>query len=138
MSIQAEESLGTKLLKAVVTELQMLSPRFVAMDNDHQGEIIDRLRMQVMDLMHDAVRQVSARSFESVPAHISGVVFKEKVQVTVQITDLKSEMIRALALKVADSVHTGGQCMLVLCDFDQWVGGMDQVKPVSPQRDFGM
>lgn len=34
--------------------------------------------------------------------------------------------------------HMNTEAMLVLCDMDQFVGGMDTIKPASPQKDaFG-
>jgi uncharacterized protein YaaW (UPF0174 family) len=115
---QIEESVGTTLLKALLLELKMQSPRFQTMDEEKQQEVIDRLR-----------GQVSARSFASVNAKIVSVTFKEGVKVQLEIADSVGG-----AHAVADSV--GGAVMLVLANLEEFTGGMaESVKPTAKQRD---
>jgi uncharacterized protein YaaW (UPF0174 family) len=126
---QIEESVGTTLLKALLLELKMQSPRFQTMDEEKQQEVIDRLRGQVAEEIKNVVAAVSARSFASVNAKIVSVTFKEGVKVQLEIAD-KSEGAHA----VADSV--GGAVMLVLANLEEFTGGMaESVKPTAKQRD---
>ena len=46
---QAETSFGNRLLRAVITELAVLSPRDANLNSEAQAEIIDRLRDQLAD-----------------------------------------------------------------------------------------
>jgi hypothetical protein len=124
------ESIGTTLLKALITELKMLSPRFTHQSEEMQQEIIDRLRLQVGDQLREAVVQIAAKSYKSLPGTIVKVQFKDGVQCQINMNRTNKTV-----HDVADSV--GGECMIVLCDLDEFVGGMEQaVKPVSRQMDL--
>ena len=74
---------------------------------------------------------IAARSYRSVPCTIIKVQFKDGVQVQVNMNRTSKGV-----HDVADAIGT--EAMLVLCDMDQFVGGMDAIKPASPQKDaFG-
>jgi hypothetical protein len=133
---EIEQTVGTALLHALLTELRMQSPRFNTMDEDKQLEVIDRLRLQVADQLHEAITQIAAKSYQTVPANVIAVAFRDKVKVTLELAGMKQEKHRSQALAVAESVATGGGCMLVLCDYDQFTGGMSSVKPTSKQVDW--
>lgn len=123
-----QETVGTTLLKALLLELKMQSPRFNTMDEGKQQEVIDRMRGQVEEEIKNVVAEVAARSFQSVKAKINSVMFKEGVKVVLEIAD-KTEGAHA----VADSV--GGAVMLVLANLEEFTGGMELVKPPAKQRD---
>lgn len=131
-----EDSVGTVLLKALLTELKLQSPRFNTMDEDKQLEVIERMRLQVADALHEAISHIAAKSYQTVPASVVAVAFRDKVKVTLELAGMKQEQHRRHALAVAESVAGGGSCMLVLCDFDQFTGGMTTVKPTAAQRDW--
>lgn len=124
-----EDSVGTVLLKALLTELKLQSPRFIAMNEEAQQEVIDRLRLQTADAVASAVRSIAARSFTAVRAEVVSVAFKDNVKVTLEMGRL-GEGVHA----IADGV--GGGCMLVLCDAEEFTAGMDQVKPKPNQGDM--
>lgn len=127
-----EQTVGTALLKAMLTELQMLSPRYQAMADEQQQEVIDRLRLQISDQLHEAMNAIAAKSYQSVPATVTSVGFGEKVaRVKLEIFSA-AKGLHALADLI---VHGKGACMVVLCDLDQFTGGMDAVKPAARQRD---
>jgi len=124
------ESIGTTLLKALLTELKMLSPRFTHQTEELQREIIERLRLQVADQLREAVVQIAAKSYKSIPGTIIKCPFTDGVQVQINMNRTNK-----VVHDVADSV--GGECMIVLCDMDEFVGGMETaVKPSSQQRDW--
>lgn len=128
-----EDSVGKVLLKAMLTELQMLSPRYAAMTEDKQSEIIDRLRLQIGDQLREAINAIAAKSYQSVPATVTSVAFGEKVTGVKLTTPSGSKGIHALADLL---VHGKGACMVVLADLDQFTGGMESVKPPAKQRDW--
>lgn len=130
---QVEESVGTILLKALLTELQLLSPRYNSMDAEAQNEIIERLRLQIEDQLHIAIGTIAAKSYQSVPATVTSVGFGEKKTAIKLITPSGSKGVHAIADLL---VHGKGACMVVLADLDQFTGGMDSVKPKGNQRDW--
>lgn len=127
---QSEGSVGKKLLQALWTELRLQSPRFEAMNEAAQGEVLDRLRAQVDEAVREAVGQIaaSAGEFHRVRVTIDQVTFKEGAKIVLK--SLASEA----ALHVASEVGSIG--MLVLCDPEQFVGDMDEVKPTPNQADL--
>lgn len=131
-----EDSVGMVILKAVLTEIKMLSPRFNAMTVDAQEEVIERLRLQITDQINSAVSIIAAKAYQTVPANVVSVAFKEKTKVTLELADPKNETNRKLALAVADSVRDGGGCMLVLASTEEFTGGMHTVRGTDPQRDW--
>jgi hypothetical protein len=125
---EAEASAGKKLLQALLLELKMQSPRFATMNESSQGEVIDRLRLQVDDAVREAVSAIAAGKSESVRVTIESVLYKDGCKVV--CTGLKSSAMHA----VADEV--GSQALLVLCDPEAFVGDMDSVKPLANQGDW--
>lgn len=123
------DSIGNVLLKALLTELKMLSPRFTHQSEEIQQEIIERLRLQVGDQLREAVTQIAAKSYKAIPGTIVKVQFKEGVQ-----TQINMNRTNKVVHDVADSV--GSEVMIVLCDMDEFLGGMEQVKPTPRQRDI--
>ena len=124
-----EESAGKKILQALITELRLESPRFASHVPEKQQEVIDRLRSQVEAVVNEAVLGIAARAFTAVNATVESLTFKDgaKLVLTLQRT--------------GDGVHqladaVGGSVMVVLASSEEFVGGMHQVKPVSPQRDL--
>jgi hypothetical protein len=128
-----EETVGTRLLKAMLTELQMLSSRYKAMDEEQQAEIIDRLRGQIQEELRNAIDAIAAKHYQSVTATLDAVAFGEKVSKLKLHTPSGSKGLHALADLL---VHGKGACMIVLADLDQFTGGMEQIKPAAKQRDW--
>ena len=126
---QAETSFGNRLLRAVITELAVLSPRYANLNSEAQAEIIDRLRDQLADEIRGLVHAVSARGYDSVAATISSVTFREGVKANLEmVKDAKG--VQSLAGSVGESV------MIVMCSPAAFIGGMDAVKPTANQRDW--
>lgn len=124
-----EDTVGTALLKALLMELQMLSPRYRTMGEPQQAEIIDRLRGQIADQLHDAVSAIATRSFDYVPCTITSVGFKDEIKITLEVPRTSEG-----AHAAADAI--GGQCMLVLASMELFTGGMGTVKPRPAQEDW--
>ena len=127
------DSIGKRLLQAMLAELVMLSPRYNALTQEAQQEIIDRLRSQLEDEIGNAVHTIAAQSFETVPATIASVAFRDEVKATLTMNNNNGAGtggIHALADRV------GGACMVVLCDDAQFRVGMDAVKGQPNQHDL--
>jgi len=125
---KVEGSAGKKLLQALWTELRLQSPRFEAMNEQDQGEVLDRLRLQVDAAVHDALAGIAAGSYERLRVSIDSVTFKEGAKIV-----LKSVTSEA-AQHVAGEVGT--TAMLVLCDPDQFTGDLGSVQPTPDQGDL--
>lgn len=123
-----EASAGKKMLLALLTELRLQSPRFQSMNEESQGEVIDRLRLQVNDAVRDCVATIAADKCQAARVTIESVTFKDGVKIA--LTGIATTAIHA----VADEV--GSQALLVLCDPEAFVGDLDSVKPQANQSDF--
>ena len=124
------DSVGKRLLQAMLAELVLLSPRYNALTQEAQQEVIDRLRGQLDDEITHAVHQIAAQSFETVPAKIASVAFRDEVKATLTVTRNGGAGIHALADRV------GGACMLVLCDDAQFKVGLDSIKGTPNQGEL--
>ena len=126
----AEDSAGTKLLKALLTEPRLQSPRFQTMDEEKQLEVIERPRFQVEDQVRDLVRSITAQSFETVSAKVVAISWKEDVKATIELQG-GTDGAHALA------DHVGRICQVVLADTEAFTGGMESaVKPTPRQMDL--
>ena len=94
--LAAEESVGKALLQAVLAELRLHSPRFNQLNEQAQGETIDRLRAQVAGAVQEAVATIAAAGYVSVRAKVSQVTFKDGVKATLEMLG-RSEGAHALA-----------------------------------------
>lgn len=125
---RVEGSAGKRLLQALVTELKLQSPRFQTMNEDSQGDVLDRLRAQVDEAVREAVSEIAAGGHESARVTVESVTFKDGVKIV--CTGFASTGAHA----VADEV--GKQAMLVLCDPEAFVGDLATVKPTPNQGDL--
>lgn len=126
---KAEGSAGKKLLQALVTELKLQSPRFATMNEDGQGEVLDRLRLQVDDAVREAVSTIAASGdFHKVRVTVDQVTFKEGAKIVLKA------LVTEAVLEVASEV--GSQALLVLCDPEQFTGDLHEVKPTPNQGDL--
>lgn len=124
-----EESVGTSLLKQLVTEFQHLPAPWHQMNADRQGEVIDRLRGGVEDGVRAVVKAVCSRSFTHLGAEIESLTFKDGAKAV-----LKLQRSGDAIHELADGV--GGQCMVVLATVAEFTDGMHTVAPTPDQADF--
>jgi hypothetical protein len=115
-----EGSCGKRLLQALVTELQLQSPRFVSMNEAGQGEVLERLRAQVDAAVREVVHEIAADKSES-------------ARVTIE---RGAHALVNLIQAVVEHGEVGSQALLVLCDPEQFVGDLDTVKPTPNQGDL--
>jgi hypothetical protein len=97
------------------------------MNEDAQGEVIDRMRAQVDDAVREAVSTIAANKSDSVRVSIESVAFKDGVKIVLK--GIPTQGMHA----VADQV--GAQALLVLCDPEAFVGDLGTVKPDPDQAD---
>ena len=98
------------------------------MNEEAQGEVIDRLRLQVEDAVRECVATIAADKCEAARVTIESVTFKDGVKIVLQ--GLTTSATHA----VADEV--GKQALLVLCDPEMFVGDLGTVKPAPNQGDL--
>lgn len=124
---KAIDSVGAQVLKAMLVELQVQSPRYVALPPDKQQEVIDRLRDALADTINHAVHTIAARSYESLPVKIIKAQLKDgiKFQVDVMGTPRSSSWVE----------EVGKDAMLVFCDPTGFTLGLDSFKAPDRQRD---
>lgn len=124
------DSVGAQILKAMLVELSVQSPRYVALPQEKQQEIIDRLRDALADSINHAVHTIAAKSYESLPVKIIKAQLKDGIQFQVNVLGTPSNS------GWVDEV--GKEAMLVFCDPTGFALGLDSFKAPSKQRDaFG-
>lgn len=127
---QTIDSVGKQILKAMLVELQVHSPRYVALPEDKQQEVIDRLRDALADTINHAVYQIAAKSYDSLPVKLVKAQLKEGIQFQVNVTGTPAHS------GWVDQV--GKEAMLVFCDPTGFTMGLDSFTPPKKQRDaFG-
>lgn len=124
---KAIDSVGAQILKAMLVELQVQSPRYVALPQEKQQEVIDRLRDAVADTINHAVHTIAAKSYESLPVKIVKAQLKEGIQFQINVlgTPKHSGWVE----------EVGKEAMLVFCDPTGFSMGLDSFKAPSPQHD---
>ena len=125
---KAQGSASKKLLQGLLTELALESPRYNSMSQEAQQEVIDRLRLQVEEVVREAVSAIAADGNESLPVTIESMTFKEGVKVVLKGLSTQS------AFAVASDV--GSRALLVLCDPEAFMGDLDTVKGKPNQGDL--
>lgn len=125
---RVEGSVGKRLLQALLTELKLQSPRFATMNEESQGEVLDRLRATVDDVVREAVNEIAANKNESARVTIDSVTFKDGVKIV--LTGIKTSGVHAVA------AECGSQALLVLCDPEVFVGDLSSVRPTPNQGDL--
>lgn len=125
---KTESSAGKRLLQALVTELKLQSPRYSTMNEDAQGEVLDRLRAQVDEAVRECVSEIAANKCESARVTIESVTFKDGVKIVLKTISSGTAAI------IAGEV--GSQALLVLCDPEMFIGDLSTVKPTPNQGDL--
>lgn len=82
---QVNDSVGNQILKAIMVEFSVLSPRYQAMAQDQQQEIIDRLADAVADSINHAVHTIAAKSYDSLPVQLVKAQLKDGIQFQVNV-----------------------------------------------------
>lgn len=127
---KAIDSVGAQILKAMLVELQVQSPRYVALPQEKQQEVIDRLRDALADSINHAVHTIAAKSYDSLPVKIVKAQLKEGIQFQINVlgTPANSGWVE----------EVGKEAMLVFCDPTGFSMGLDSFKAPSKQTDaFG-
>ena len=124
---KVKDSVGNQLMRAMLVELSMLSPRWQAMNQEQQQETIDRLRDALTDAINGAVHAIAAQSYENLPVKLIKAQVKDGVrfQVDVSGTPKSSAWVDQI----------GKDCMLIFCDPTGFKLGLDSFTAPSNQRD---
>lgn len=121
------DSVGNQILKAMLVELQMQSPRYAALTQDKQQEVIDRMRDAVADTVNHAVHEIAAKSYDSLPVKLIKAQLKDGIQFQVNVLGTPAHS------GWVDQV--GKEAMLVFCDPTGFTMGLESFKAPSPQKD---
>lgn len=121
------DSVGNQILKAMMVELSVLSPRYGTLSQDQQQETIDRLRDALVDSIDGAVRQIAAQSYEALPVQISSITIKDGTKISLE----------TIGKPAGNTLYesAGMQCMLIFCDPEGFKLGLDSFKAPAKQRD---
>lgn len=121
------DSVANQIMRAMLVELAILSPRYQAMEQAKQQETIDRLRDALIDTIDHAVHTIAAKSYESLPVKLAKAQLKEGIQFQVNVLGTPSNS------GWVDQV--GKEAMLVFCDPTGFTLGLASFKAPDNQRD---
>lgn len=122
------ERMGEQLLSALVDELRVAGASWQQLSKHQQDGVIDRLRNRIRFETERAIGLIAAGSREAARVRIESVTVKDGAKAVLQ---------------VSNSLHTvidyvGSPAILVLCDPEQYFGGMDQIEGEDDQRALGL
>jgi hypothetical protein len=129
MNVAASDSAAVHLLKGLIDELKLQSPRFATQNQAEQQIVIDRLRGAVEHEVDLLVARIATRNFPSGVAKISSVTIKDTVRVVVELAEGSS-------VKHDITDHVGLSCWLVLCELEEFTGGLQTVRAPQDQGDL--
>lgn len=125
----ASDSMGKDLLCFLVQEFKALPKPWQQLSEHDQNEVLDRARLKVESIVHDAVSILSGNGWVSVLADIEGIAIKDHVKVTLKVTRGNSE------IAMHELYGSRNQpCRVVLCSPEAYTGGMDAIKGEADQR----
>lgn len=125
----ANDSMGKDLLAFLVQEFKALPKPWQQLSEHEQNEVLDRARLMVETIVHDAVSILSGNGWVSVLADIEGIAIKDHVKVTLKVSRGNSE------LAMHELYGSRNQpCRVVLCSPESYTGGMDAIKGEADQR----
>lgn len=130
MSVSGKiNSAGANLLAAMVKQLDQISKPWQQMPEREQQVVIFRLREAVEANVKALVKAMSTADFQSIPASVDSVTFKDGVKAVLKLA------------KGADSTHAladaqGGQVLIVLTTLDAYLDGIEHIKAVADQAEL--
>lgn len=118
------ERMGEQLLSALVDELRIAGASWQQLSKDQQDNVIARLRQRIRHETEQAVMLIAAGSRDTARVRIESVTVKDGAKAV---------------LHIGNSVHAvidyvGSAAVLVMCDPEQYFGGLDQVEGEDDQR----
>jgi hypothetical protein len=123
----ASDAAAVQLLRGLIDELKLQSPRFATQNQSEQQIVIDRLAAQVQHEVDILAARIATRSFPAGAAKITSMsIGGESVSVKLSMPQ-SSSMVHAIA------DHVGGSCWLVLCELEEFTGGLGTVKAPPDQ-----
>ena len=128
MLTQTTDWFGNRLLRAVLVELSVLSPRYSQLTEQEQNDTIDRLRGALEDEIRQLVHAVAAQSRTFVAAKLVSVTFKDGVKGVIDLGE-PGQPVLELALNCAKP------CIVVLADPEAFTAGMEHIRGEPAQRD---
>lgn len=131
MQAKTEDSIGKRLLKLLISELKHGAPNFHAMNEYDQSQVIQRMRLEVEGAVRSATADLMSGRFQRVAAKVESCTLKDGVKIVLK-GHATNEQLAALAPFV------GLNGMLVLCDIDQFIQGMNRVKAEPDQKDLAL
>jgi gamma-glutamyl phosphate reductase len=129
----AEDTLGKDLLAALMQEVKVLPDVWQKLNEEQQGNSIDRMRRQVEALVVKTIGILSAKSMVQVAADIESIAIKDGTKAVLKISGRNThDSMNQLYESVGQGVF------VTLANVEQFLGGMDDVKPEPDQRGLGL
>jgi hypothetical protein len=125
----ASETVAGDLLAAMLQELKVLPDIWANLPETEQNEVIERVRKRVGDNVRKAVRLIASEKRTTVAADLKKIVFGDHIEAVFTIAARDPAR-----LELADS--RGQACLIVVTDAAAHMGGLDDVKGDSDQRDL--
>ncbi len=124
-------TLGKDLMGLVLQEIKAIPDVWQKLSEAKQNDVIDRIRDNVEFSVGKAVGLIASQGCWRVLGELEKVTLADKNQAVVLLSKSNdSEALIELLMSVKEPV------MIVLSSPQQFIGGMDEIKGESDQRDF--
>lgn len=123
------ENMGASIKSLVLQEMRAMPNVWPKMNETQQHECIERIERQIRLMAASAANTMASGEMVSVKGHIDQINLKDKIKLTVMInaSNHHNDLVELYQ-------STGNDCRVVLCDSDQFVGGMDLVEIAEPDQ----
>lgn len=126
---EIEETVGKLLMGALYDEITNLRTMWAVTPQQQQQELLDRLRSQVGQAVHIAVKRIAVGGFVHIAAVVESLTIKDGAKAVCQLSR-GSQALHELADRV------GSQAVIVFADPNEFTEGMDQIKAMADQPEL--
>lgn len=121
------DTIGQDLLTGLIQEIRLLPDAWQKLSAHKQRDVIDRLRIQVINNVKMAVRLIASDDKPTVTGELEQVTVKDKTKAVF--------IIRPSSLHFHDLLDSVGQdVLLVMSNAEQHLGDIDAVQPDPDQN----
>jgi len=131
VDMMATHTLGADLMALVLQEVKVLPNVWPKLNQRQQGDVIDRVRAGVDEAVRKAVQIIMANGRDVIICELEDISIKKRVVAKIEISKGNSPEV------LDDAFHSYGKpCLLIISNFQDYMGGMEDIRPTKDQADF--
>jgi hypothetical protein len=124
--LKIQETMAQQLMRCLFENVTSLRVPWSITPEAAQKDILDRMKKAVDDVTQRVVKQVLSASAVHMEAHLKGIAATDVIKATLVIPSADVALHSLIDRR-------GGKVMIVLCDMEQYTGGMDSFKATADQ-----